>query len=82
VGEAVMMTNSVKESDDELRARSNRTYCRILASLPPEVARRYGHVGQTPTREGQIRAAVTAKDWDQVAALSARMAQEGRPEAG
>lgn len=27
-----------------MRQASNRTFCRILASLSPEVARRYGHV--------------------------------------
>jgi hypothetical protein len=43
VGGSVLMTSSVKETDEELRARSNRTYRRILASLTGEVARRYGH---------------------------------------
>jgi hypothetical protein len=42
---SVMMTNYVKENDEEMRERSNRTYQRILASLPPEVAHRYGYTG-------------------------------------
>jgi integrase len=83
VGEAVMMTSYVKETDQELRARSNRTFARILASLPAEVARRYGHAEPTPTPlEQLLQVAITAKDWDRVAALSARMAKKWRPEVG
>src|SRR5262249_28382811 len=83
VGEAVMMTNYVKETDDELRARSNRTFRRILASLTPEVARRYGHVQAAPTPlEKQLEAALAAKDWDRVAALSALMVKKRRPVVG
>ncbi len=83
VGEAVMMTNYVKETDDDLRARSNRTYRRILASLSPEVARRYGHEPPSgATLEQQIEAAVAARDWGRLATLSAHLAQERRPEAG
>ena len=44
VSESVLMTNYVKETDEQIRQMSNRTFYRILASLPPEVARRYGHV--------------------------------------
>ena len=80
VGEAVMMAAYVKETDDELRARSNRTFARILASLPAEVARRYGHVEQVPTPlEKQLAEAITAKDWDRVAALSGLLARGQRP---
>ena len=82
VGEAVMMANSVKETDDELRARSNRTFARIVASLPGEVACRYGHADQAPTPlERQLEAAMAAKDWDRVAALSALLARRDRPDA-
>jgi integrase len=82
VGETVMMTAYVKETDDELRAKSNRTFARIVASLPPEVARRYGHAEQpTTSLEKQLEAAVAAKDWDRVAALSTLMAKR-RPDVG
>jgi hypothetical protein len=40
VSEAVLMTHYVQETDEQRRAKSNRTYERILASLSPEVARR------------------------------------------
>ncbi|HJT77294.1 MAG TPA: hypothetical protein VJ739_08830 [Gemmataceae bacterium] len=83
VGESVMMTSYVKETDDELRARSNRTFARIVASLPAEVARRYGHIETAPAPlERQLQAAVAAKDWDRVAVLSALMAKKRRPEVG
>ena len=42
VSESVLMPNYVKETDDEMRQRSNRTYRRNLASLSSEVATRYG----------------------------------------
>ena len=78
VGEAVMMTNYVKEADHELRAKSNRTFGRILASLPAEVALRYGHEGAAPrTLEEEARSAAAAGDWGRATALSARLAGGG-----
>lgn len=44
LSEGVMMTNYVKETDEQMRAKSNRMYRRILASLDLKVAQRYGHV--------------------------------------
>jgi integrase len=83
VGESVMMTSYVKETDEELRARSNRTFARIVASLPSEVARRYGHAEPAPTPlEQQLQAATAAKDWDRVAALSVQLARKRRPDVG
>jgi hypothetical protein len=41
VGEYVMMTSYVKETDEEMRQKSNRTFHRIRASLAPEFARRF-----------------------------------------
>jgi len=82
VGETVMMTAYVKETDDELRARSNRTFARIMASLPAEVARRYGYHKQAPPPlEEQLQAAIAARDWDRAAALTAQLASGRRPEA-
>jgi integrase len=83
VGERVLMTNYVKETDDELRARSNRTYDRILASLPAEVACRYGHAVRPPTPlEEQLGVALAAKDWERVAALSQALAEQQKAAAG
>ena len=59
-----MMTNYVQENDEEMRQRSNRTYRRIIASLPAEVAVRYGHVRDARSElEERLRAALDAKDW-------------------
>ena len=83
VSEHVMMTNYAREFDPELRARSNRTFGRIAASLSPEVAARYGHVETAEAAlERQLEAAVAAKDLDLAAALIAKLRREARPEAG
>jgi hypothetical protein len=74
VSESVMMTHYVEETDPEMREASNRTYRRILASLPAEVARRYGHAEEErppATEEQQLQQAVAARDWQRVAELSA-----------
>jgi integrase len=82
VGESVMMTAYVKETDDELRARSNRTYARILASLDGEVARQYGHAEQAAAPlEQQLQSAIAGKDWERAAALSALLARKQRSDA-
>ena len=74
LSEGVMMTNYVMELDDEFRQRSNRTYHRILAAIPLEVANRYGYSPTAQDRlEEQIRAAVAAKDWDKAAELSQQL---------
>lgn len=83
VSASVLTTHYVTQSDSQLRAGSNRTYRRILASLPAEVARRYGHEeAAAPDLPGQIQAAVEAKNWDLVQELSAQLAKEGRSAAG
>lgn len=77
VSETVMMTNYVKESDEELRQRSNRTYQRIIASLAPEVAERYGYVEKAKSDlERRLEAAVAAQNWDLAQALSSRLASK------
>ncbi len=77
VSESVLMTNYVKETDEEARHRSNRTYRRILASLSPEIAAQYGHVQDARSEmESQLRAAMDAKDWPTVTELSKRLAQD------
>jgi hypothetical protein len=58
---------------------SNRTFRRLLASLPPAVASRYGYAEDERTRlERQLAAATTAENWPLVAELAARLGQMGR----
>ena len=77
VSESVLMTNYAKETDVEARQRSNRTFRRILASLPPEVAIRYGFVHDARSEmENQLRAAIDAKDWGRATELVAKLRQE------
>ena len=83
VSETVMMTNYVQESDEEMRQRSNRTYHRIIASLPIEVAERYGHVRDARSElEERLRAATEAKDWVLAAELAKRLARHGQQAVG
>jgi len=80
LGEAVMMASYVREGDEQLRQSSNRTYARIVAALPQNLARRLGYepavVPADP--EAAIREAVAARDWGRLAELSA-MLKERRP---
>src|ERR1700733_885165 len=74
VTEGVMMTSYVREHDEELRQKSNRTFRRIAASLLPEVAAAYGFV-ESPIdvlkRRG--RAAFEAEDWQLVLKLASEL---------
>jgi integrase len=83
VGEGVMMTSYVKETDEELRQKSNRTFHRIHASLPPEVARRFGYAEPPvdPLRQ-QIGEAMAAGNWDLVTRLSLELARRDQQRAG
>src|SRR5262249_54481181 len=83
VSESVLMTSYVKETDEEMRQASNRTFHRILASLSPEVAPQYGYAEAAGVDlEGQLKKAAAVKDWGRVAQLSAELAGQGRPPAG
>ena len=74
-----MMTNYVKETAEAMRQKSNRTYRRISASLPPAVAKRYGHEGANHTSlQDQLKAAVEAENWDLAQQLTAELAQRDR----
>lgn len=76
LSEQVLMTNYVKETDEERRHQSNRTYQRILASLPSEVACRYGHVlSEQMKLEEAIRAALDQGEFVRVQQLTARLAE-------
>ena len=70
-----MHGNYVDDTDDELLLKSNRTFDRIVASLPLEVARRYGY---NPEQEGAgladlLKAAIDRQDWDAVEKLMAKL---------
>jgi integrase len=83
VGEAVLMTSYVKESDEEMRQKSNRTFQRIMASLSAAVARRYGHVdADSADLTRRLRVATEARDWPLVAAIASRLGQGRRPGVG
>ena len=83
VSEGVMMTNYVREADEQMRARSNRTFHRIVASLSPVVAQRFGHAEVAPSDlERRLQSAIAAKDWSAARELSALLAAAERPEAG
>ncbi len=77
---SVMMKHYITERDEELRQASNRTYRRILASLPPEVAFRYGYVAENGSAqlEAKLKAATEAGDWTLVAELAAELARQRR----
>lgn len=79
VSEHVLLGHYVKP---KLWHKSNRTFRRILAGLPAEVARRYGHVETDgKTIDLQVRQAVNAGEWDKVAALSAELARRDKAQA-
>lgn len=74
VSESVMMTNYVRETDELRQQQSNRIFARIVASLPLEVATRYGHVqSEAGMLEAQLREATDAKDWNRVSILSEQL---------
>lgn len=61
---AVFKEHYVKPSDRQLWHGSNRTFANILASLPPEVRKRYGHDEPAPDpRKAEFETAVAAGDW-------------------
>lgn len=79
LGEKVMMTSYVKETDVELRQKSNRTYDRICASLPTEVARQFGYVEEAvDPLQTQHAEAVAAGNWDLAARLAAELARRNQ----
>ena len=79
LGEKVMMTHYAKETDEEMRQKSNRTYWRIAASLPRHVAIRYGFE-EPPTQSLQerLKAAIDAQNWDLANSLTAELAKRSR----
>jgi hypothetical protein len=75
LNQSVLMTHYVEEMDPELRDASNRTFERILASLPTEVARRYGYVDQPHSDlEKRLHVALENRNWPQVSELASQLA--------
>jgi hypothetical protein len=61
----------------KLWRKSNRTFMRILASLPAEVAQRYGQVEDERSKlERRLQAAVGAGDWGLAAELSSQLVKK------
>jgi integrase len=82
VSEAVLLGHYVTEQDEQLRAKSNRTFERVAAALPPEVAVRYGHaVAPADPLEERFRAAADAQDWETAAVLAAELGRRQRASA-
>ena len=77
VGKEVLLAHYVRV----LREKRNRTYCRILAALPAEVASRYGNAEQPPSLKEQLRRAVEAEDWEAVDRVRAELAGRREPPA-
>jgi len=78
VGKEVLTAHYVKV---DLWRKSNRTFRRILAALPDEVSRRFGHVEDQRSLEEQLREAVAAKDWKAVTQLSTQLSVQSVPPA-
>jgi hypothetical protein len=79
ITESVMHGNYVDDTDDELLLKSNRTFDRIVTSLPLKVAQRYGY---NPEEEGDgltglLKAAIDRQDWDAVEELMAKIKSGG-----
>jgi hypothetical protein len=83
VTEKVLRTSYLQRSDKERREESTRNYLRIAAGLPPEVARRYGHVEASLSQlEEKLAAALAAKDFFVIAQVSADIANRRSQAAG
>lgn len=72
LGTRVMMTSYVRETDEELRQKSNRTFERIASGFPAEVIDRYGYEPPSPNSlfVERLRKAVEEGDWETAAKLS------------
>ena len=75
ITDSVMHGNYVDDTDQELLLKSNRTFERIVTSLPLKVAERYGY---NPDEEGAglpdlLKAAIDRQDWDAVEELMAKI---------
>jgi integrase len=78
LGARVMMTSYVRETDEELRQKSNRTFERIASGFPGAVIGRYGFEfpSESISLVDQLRQAVETRNWDTVTQLSVRLKTE------
>jgi hypothetical protein len=81
LSESVLMTSYVKETDEQLRQASNRTFARILASLPSSLARRCGHEAGGDIEE-RLRQAINARDWELAKSLTTQLARRKPTQVG
>ena len=70
----------VDDTHEELLLKSNRTFDRIVSSLPVRVAERYGY---SPEEEGVgieevLKAAIERQDWDGARQLLDRLRRNGQ----
>ena len=72
---SVMLDHYVDEEADQLRHASNRTFQRILASLPVDVAVRYGHkpADEEAELEKRLLVAAATRNWTAVADLAGKL---------
>jgi hypothetical protein len=83
VSEPVLKRHYTTPNDKKRRAESNRNFARIVATLPPAVAVRYGYVAMpSEPLQVQMQAAVEAADWELVGRLSAELASRTKCVAG
>lgn len=72
LSEGVLMANYVRESDEEMRAKSNRIYHRMLVGLPADVLAAYGYERDRSMPLGErLKRAAEAEDWAVLAELTA-----------
>ena len=82
ITESVMHGHYVDEMDKKLLLKSNRTFDRIVSSLPAEVEERYGSLpGQEGTGlDALVKAAIDRQDWDGATELITRISEKnGHP---
>lgn len=83
VSPRVMLGHYVNEDDALLHRYSNDTFNRIAAALPVEVACRYGYKeAEHSSLQRQLHVAIASENWDLAKELAARLAGNGRSEAG
>jgi hypothetical protein len=80
VGEAVMNKSYVKETDEALRQKSNRTFYRIPLNWPRDLQERLGHVEESSAAlKQQLRKATEAENWGLANTLIATLAMSNGP---
>lgn len=78
----VLKNHYVTERDEEFRQKSNRTFQRLLAELPPDVLQRFGYIEVANNLESKLAKALATKDWPLAAALTTQLAKQQHPAIG